>query len=140
MIDEKIFLNETQRSQLDRTIEQYRVAQDEYSSSEAKRNAINSALKFMLSDYGITKYEAEDGSKLSMTTRPNIKWDDDKLLAYCESLNIDGLIKTKKYVDMDALESALYHGTIKAESLKPYQIVKPDIVTLKLTQSKVLKG
>lgn len=138
MTNEKIILDESQKSQLDRTIEQYRIAQDEYNSSEAKRNAINSALKFMLSDYGITKYESKDGSKLSMSTRPNVKWDEDKLLAYCESLNIDGLIKTRKYVDMDALESALYHGTIKAESLKPYQVVKPDIVTLKLTQSKVL--
>ena len=50
------------------------------------------------------------------------------------------LVKTKKYVDMDALESAIYNGRVQAESLKPYQIVKPDIVTLKLTQSKILKG
>ena len=140
MTNEQIILTEDQKTLLNRTIDQYRVAQDEYASSEAKRNAINSTLKFMLSDYGISKYEADDGSKLSMSSRPNVKWDEDKLLAYCETLNVDGLVKTKKYVDMGALESAIYNGRVQAESLKPYQIVKPDIVTLKLTQSKILKG
>jgi hypothetical protein len=140
MTNEQIILTEDQKTLLNRTIDQYRVAQDEYASSEAKRNAINSTLKFMLNDYGISKYESDDGSKLSMSSRPNVKWDEDKLLAYCETLNVDGLVKTKKYVDMDALESAIYNGRVQAESLKPYQIVKPDIVTLKLTQSKILKG
>ena len=47
-------------------------------------------------------------------------------------------MQTKEYVDMEKLESLLYNGTIQAESLKQFQVVKPDIVTLRCTQKKIL--
>lgn len=136
-IDE-IILTDEQKAQLDMLSEQYRDASDEFTVCETKKNALNAVIKNMLDSFGVMKYESDSGLSLSMTKRPNIKWDEDKLLAFCRTLGIPDLIKTREYVDMEALEAAIYRGQVTAESLKPMQIVKPDIVTLRLTQKKQL--
>ena len=131
-----IILTEDQKSTLDTLVESYTEALGEYNVSEAKKNAFNISIKETLKEYGITKYSASNGFNISVSTRPNVKWDEESLLNYCRTLNITGLIKTKEYVDMDVLESAIYNGKVMASSLKPFQNVKPDIVTLTCKESK----
>lgn len=137
MIDE-IILTEDQKEQLNELSEQYKEASDNLKSYEAKEKALKSILKETLKDFGVTKYVSNSGISLSVSSRPNVSFDENLLLDYCKKLNIPGLVQTKEYVDMEKLESLLYNGTIQAESLKQYQVVKPDIVTLRCTQKKIL--
>ena len=137
MIDE-IILTEDQKEQLNELSEQYKEASDNLKSYEAKEKALKSILKETLKDFGVTKYVSNSGISLSVSSRPNVSFDENLLLDYCKKLNIPGLVQTKEYVDMEKLESLLYNGTIKAESLKQFQVVKPDIVTLRCTQKKIL--
>lgn len=138
MKKEEIILTDEQKQQLDEMAEQYIEAQAEFESAESKKNSINLIIKQMLSSFGVTKYVSESGITLGITTKHNIKWDEDRLIAYCRGCGVDGIIKTKEYVDMDALESAIYRNEILPESLKPMQIVKPDIVTLRCSKKKQL--
>ena len=138
MIMDEIILTQEQQAQLDELSMQYKQASDEFACYEAKKSALNLVIKNLLESFGVTKYSSPNGLSLNVSKRPNIKWDEEKLLAFCRTLGIAGLIKTREYVDMEALESAIYRGQVQAESLKPFQIVKPDIVTLKLTQKKTL--
>lgn len=140
MKDEEIILTESQELEIDGISEMYNDALNEYKSAEAKKDAFSSILKQTLKDYGLAKYTSKSGISISVTSRPNIKWDEDKLLKFCMESDVDGLVKTKEYVDMDALESAVYNNKIKAEDLKKFQIVKPDIVTLRCTQKEIIKG
>lgn len=137
MIDE-IILTEDQKEQLNELSEQYKEASDNLKSYEAKEKALKSILKETLKDFGVTKYVSNSGISLSVSSRPNVSFDENLLLDYCKKLNIPGLVQTKEYVDMEKLESLLYNGTIQAEELKQYQVVKPDIVTLRCTQKKIL--
>lgn len=137
MIDE-IILTEDQKEQLNELSEQYKEASDSLKSYEAKEKALKSILKETLKDFGVTKYVSNSGISLSVSSRPNVSFDENLLLDYCKKLNIPGLVQTKEYVDMEKLESLLYNGMIQAESLKQFQVVKPDIVTLRCTQKKIL--
>lgn len=137
MIDE-IILTEDQKEQLNELSEQYKEASDNLKSYEAKEKALKSILKETLKDFGVTKYVSNSGISLSVSSRPNVSFDENLLLDYCKKLNIPELVQTKEYVDMEKLESLLYNGTIQAEALKQYQVVKPDIVTLRCTQKKIL--
>lgn len=138
MIDEKEILSDDQRKELDLLASQYQKASDEVTMAKTKKDSLNSVLKTVMESYNVKKYVSSDHILLSVSTRPNISFDEDKLLAYCQSLDVDGLVKTKEYVDMDVLESLIYHNKVDKKKIKECQIVKPDIVTLKCSQKKPL--
>ena len=64
-----------------------------------------------------------------------------KLLKVLQDVNIDGLIKTKQYVDMDVLENALYRGQLSEEVILTLDKCKEvkEVVTLKITKVKEKK-
>lgn len=134
----EIVLTQDQKDELNRLAKKYNESLSTYKSYEAQKNADNLVLKSVMSAYGVSKYMSDDGVKISVSTRPNISWKEDDLLDYCKTLDIDGLVKTKEYVDMQALEDAIYRNEINPENLKKFQIVKPDIVVLKCEQKEKL--
>lgn len=131
-------LTEEQKLQLDLLSDQYAEASDEYTSADAKKKAINMIIKQAMSDFGITKYVSGSGVSLSVTTKQNVSFDEDKLLELCKQMNIPNLVKTKEYVDMDVLEGLLYNRVISAESIASAKVVKPDTVTLRCTKKQAL--
>lgn len=133
-----LVLDKEQQDQLDLLSEQYAQASDEYNSADSKKKAINAIIKQVMDDFGLTKYESSDGISISISKKPNISFDEAKLLAICKGLNIDGLVKTKEYVDMDVLEGLLYNRKINQDVLNPAKVVKPDTVTLRCTKKKQL--
>ena len=136
--NEEIILTNDQKQQLNELSEQFMDACNQYTSADNKKKALNTVIKSLMADFGVSKFVSDSNVSLSMSSRPNIVFDEDKLLALCKSLNIEGLVKTKEYVDMDVLESAIYHDSTIKSKLKEVQIVKPDVVTLKYTQKKSL--
>ena len=139
MSSEGIILTPEEKQSLESLCEDYNEACEEASSYENKKKALNSYIKQTMSEYGIDKFVSSTGISLSVSTRPNVSWNEDSLIAYCDKLNYPNLIKTKKYVDFEVLEALIYSGTIKPEELKPFREEKPDVVTLKCTKKKVLK-
>lgn len=134
----EVILTPEEKDSLETLCEDYNTACEEATSYDNKKKALNTYIKQTMSDYGITKFVSSKGISLSVSSRPNISWNEDALTAYCDSLNLPDLVKTKKYVDFDVLESLLYNGVIKPEQIKEFRNEKPDIVTLKCTQKKVL--
>ena len=61
-------------------------------------------------------------------------FDEEALIAKLKELKVRGIIKKKEYVDMDALESAIYHEKVNAIELASCQI-KKEVVTLRLSTS-----
>jgi len=81
-------------------------------------------------------------AKKTISTRESI--DEEKLIPIIKSWNIpnEDIIKTKEYVDMEALENAIYNGLISQEQLVEMSSAKTvkEIVTLKVTKKKENKN
>lgn len=135
---EEIILTDEQRSQLNEMSSEYNAVCNEYISIDNKKKALNTVLKSLMESFGIKKFVSDDNISLSVSSKPNISFDEDKLLNLCKGLNIDGLVKTKEYVDMTVLEESMYRDNSLKDKLKEVQIVKPDIITLRCTQKKQL--
>ena len=52
-----------------------------------------------------------------ITVKKSESFNDEKLLRIIKQLGLDELIKTKEYVDTDAMEEAIYNGTITQNML-----------------------
>lgn len=138
VIEEPI-LTQSQKQMMEQLFEQYQQVCDEFNVIEAKKKALNGIIKQMFSDMGVTKYYSESlHSTMSVSSRPNVSWDENALLCYCKTLTVPGLVKQKDYVDMECLESCLYRGEVEAKEIAKFQNKKPDIVTLKVTQKQKL--
>ena len=62
---------------------------------------------------------------------------EEALIEKLKDMKVSGIIKKKEYVDMDALENAIYNGKVDAAALASCQTTK-EVVTLRV--SKVKKG
>ena len=60
---------------------------------------------------------------------------EEALIEKLKEMNVDGVIKLKEYVDMDALENAIYNGELNAAELASCQ-TKKEVVTLRVTKIK----
>ena len=135
---EEVILTEDQKAQLDELSAEYKEVCDRYKEIEAKKNALNSVLKTMFETYGVSKYTSSDDISITISKKPNVSFDEVKLLNYCKGLSIEGLVKQKEYVDMTVLEESIYRDASIKESIKGFKIVQPDTVTLRCTQKKKL--
>lgn len=135
---DQIILTDAEKVQLDELSRQYADVCDQFNAIKAKKDALNGVIKSMFDSYGISKYISSDDVSLSVSVKHNVSFDTDKLLSFCKELNIDGLVKTQEYVDMDELESALYRDKELKESVGKLKIVKPDTVTLRCTRKQTL--
>lgn len=80
--------------------------------------AENAEIKRIMSEEGIDSISS-GGYKVTYSITERNTMNEDKLLALLQDKVSaeSGIIKTKKYVDMDALESAIYNGAIPKEVL-----------------------
>lgn len=131
-------LTKEQKEELDVLTSQYVQACENFTVAEATKKALNATIKELFSQYGIKNFLTEDGNNFTVTIQHKTSFNEDRLLAFCKKTGIPDLVKTKEYVDMDVLESALYNKQVNPEEIKEYQVKKPDVVTLKYTQKKTL--
>ena len=94
----------------------------------------NKKIKKIMAEQGITEF-ATHGlvAKISVSERVDLM--EDVLIEKIKELGIKGIIKTREYIDMDALETALYNGLINPAMLAQAQI-KKEVVTLRIRQEK----
>lgn len=106
-------------------LDNYKKSTDEY----------NKQIKKDMTDLGKSEFETDDGiiAKLSVQNRES--FNDDLLLKKITELDIPGIIKTKQYVDMDALEDAIYNGQLDASELSSCKVVN-QVTVLKVSKRK----
>ena len=130
---EETILAEDVQWTLNAAIEKYYDINEEYQSLGATTELYNKSIKDLFDEHGISKYTTPNGLKCSVSTTTKPVFNEEKLIDYIKSTGVEGIIKTKEYVDMEALENALYHGTIKGADLQPF---KEDKITKTLRCSK----
>ena len=110
---------------------------DRFTALEAEKKAYNNIIKTMMAENDIKKYVSPDGISLSVSTSNRTTYDEDGLLKFAHTIDVNGLVKTKEYVDMDVLENALYHKQISSDDIKPFINVKV-VESLKCSQKELL--
>lgn len=105
-------------------LDNYKKSTDEY----------NKDIKEIMGQLDLNEFESDDlVAKIGVQNRES--FNEDKLIDKLKSLNVSGVIKTKEYVDMDALENAIYNELIDASELTSCKEVKT-ITNLKVSKKK----
>lgn len=94
----------------------------------------NKKIKKIMAEQGITEF-ATNGLVATVSVSERVDLMEDVLMEKIKELGIEGIIKTKEYIDMDALETALYNGLINPAMLAQAQ-TKKEVVTLRVRQEK----
>ena len=126
---------------LEELIPQYAENKNELDSYRKICDKENAQIKDLMREEGITEKEAGGfTAKYSVTKRESIN--EEKLLEVLKKYKVPGIIKTKEYVDMDALEAYLYGAdTLSTEFATDLEACteKTEIVTLRVGVTKKKK-
>lgn len=95
----------------------------------------NAAIKEIMLKENVTEIITDDGIKATCSIAEKESFVEDALIEKIKSLGVKGIIKKKEYVDMEALENAIYHGKLNAAELATCQ-EKKQVVTLRVTKAK----
>ena len=95
-------------------LDKYKKTTDEY----------NKQIKSELNKLGTTEFVTESGLVAKLAIQNRESFNEDLLIAKLKELEVNEVIKTKEYVDMDALEDAIYNGKLNASELSNCKIIK----------------
>lgn len=90
----------------------------------------NKQIKDIMLSNGMTEVE-HNGTRVTCTVSQRQEFNEEALIAKLKQLKVKNVIKKKEYVDMDALENAIYNGELSAAELAPCQVTK-EVVTLRV--------
>ena len=113
-------------TRLEEVIPQYQTINNQYNTMGKTVKSLGSEIKDLMGDIDMDSYEV-DGIKAKVTHVQSVSFDEEILLATIKDLGLNHLIKTKEYVDMDLLESAIYRKEIDAQVLAPAQVIKDQV-------------
>lgn len=127
-------------SMLDKLIPQYaenKAQLDIYKKECDKENAL---IKSMMLDGKLDKREAA-GYKATCTVSTRETMNEEILLEIAHNYGISEIIKTKEYIDFDALEYAIYNNKIPDDVILEMDKAKEskEVVTLRVTKIKEKK-
>ena len=113
---------------------QYNLYKKQY---DQENKEIKSIIDKIMHEEELTEYTCE-GSVFKATVKEKITEDfnEGRLLMRLKELGVEGVIKTREYVDMDELESAIYNGEVDATKLAD---CKDSTRSIRLTISKIKK-
>lgn len=98
-------------------------------------SAQNTEIKVIMNEFKLDKYETDAGS-VSLSERTTEDFVEERLIEFLKARGLDkDIVKTKEYVDFDALESAIYHEKIAGDNLKDMNSCK-DIKTTQVLRIK----
>lgn len=102
----------------------------------------NDEIKSIMSEEGVDSMTA-GGYKVTYSVSTRQTMNEDKLLALLQDKVSaeSGIIKTKKYIDMDMLEKAIYNGAIPKEVIIEMDNCreKKEVATLRISKAKEKK-
>lgn len=89
----------------------------------------NTQIKVIMSELNIKEFETDNG-KVILSDRKTEDFNEDRLIKFLKERGIENdIIKTKEYIDFDALESAIYHDKISGDNLKDMDSCKDVKIT-----------
>lgn len=126
---------------LDSLIPQYFTVNSELTVIKNHRDKINTDIKDIMRDYVLPNYIA-DGYKATLSISDTVTMDEDILLDILHKHPTIAFfcVKTKEYVDFDALESLIYKGEIGEDILLEMDKAKKTTTKETLRVTKVKKG
>jgi hypothetical protein len=98
----------------------------------------NKEIKTIMLGAGLREFVVDD-IKASCSVSEREDFIEEALIAKLKEMKVPGIVKKKEYVDMDALENAIYNGKIDAAALADCQ-TKKEVVTLRVTKLKRKEG
>lgn len=125
---------------LDTLIPQYAANKNELDSYKKLCDKENAQIKAIMKDFVVTGYEA-GGYKASYIVSKRETLNEEKLLEIAHQLGISEIVKTKEYIDFDALEKAIYDGRISEDIMMEMDKAKEvkEVVTLRVAKIKQKK-
>lgn len=122
---------------LDTLIPQYAANKAELDGYKKICDNENSKIKEIMKDFVLTHYEA-GGYKASYSVSERESMNESMLLDIAHKHGISEIVKTKEYIDFDALEDAIYNNRISQEVLLEMDKAKEvkEVVTLRVTKIK----
>lgn len=122
---------------LDELIPRYAINKAEADSYKKICDRENAQIKAVMADFAVQQYEA-GGYKATYSVSTRESMNEDKLLEIAHIYGIPEIVKTKEYIDFDALEDAIYNNRISNEILMEMDKAKEvkEVVTLRVTKKK----
>ena len=122
---------------LDELIPLYAANKSELDSYKKICDEENTQIKELMKDFVLSNYTA-GGYKASYVVQHRESMNEDVLLEIAHYYGIPEIVKTKEYIDFDALENAIYNGKISQNIILEMDKAKEvkEVVTLRLTKVK----
>lgn len=122
---------------LDRLIPQYALNKQEADSYKKLCDKENALIKEIMKKFVVADYTTAD-YKASYNVSERTSMNEEMLLEIAHNYGLSDIIKTKEYIDFDALEKAIYDGKISNEILLEMDKAKEvkEVVTLRVTKRK----
>lgn len=128
----------TATTDLDNLISTYALNKQELDSYKKICDAENAQIKDLMYQFGETEHSnGEYVAKRTEVEKESLN--EEKLLAVIKAHNIKDVIRTKEYVDMDALESYLYNNVATDELATDLAKCKETKTEVRLTVRRVKK-
>lgn len=129
---------------LDELIPHYGNAKASMDEYKKLCDADNKEIKNIMGDYALQHYES-GGYKVTRSVTERESLDEDILLDILKDIPEiaqSDIIKTKEYIDMDALERAIYAGALSNDTLLKMDKAKDTktVVTLRISKVKKKRG
>jgi hypothetical protein len=109
----------------------------EENAAKKEADVYNADIKTIMGEQGLTEFST-DTAKASITIAVKNDFIENRLIEVLKDLKLKNIVKKKEYVDMDALEDAIYKGKIDPIALKDCQTSK-EVITLRVTAIKKKK-
>ena len=110
-------------NELNRLIEEFGEQNEEVKRLKKSTDVLNVQIKEILSK---AENHTVDTERFTATYSESVSesFDEDRLLEKLREMGVEGVIKTKEYVDMDALEDAIYNGKVAGSDLADCKVTK----------------
>lgn len=123
-------------SSLKSLVESYIVNKQKEDDFKKKASAENTQIKELMHEYNLTEVSTDLGTA-KITEQEKVTFIEEKLIEFLKTNNVaNNIVKTKEYVDFDALESAIYNEKIPAELIKEMSSCQEKKITTVLRISK----
>lgn len=124
-------------TRLDELIPQYASNKNEMDAYKKLCDKENAEIKSIMKDLALQKYEAGE-YKATYTISKRETMDEEILLEIAHQFGIPEIVKTKEYIDFDALENAIYNGKISPEILTEMDRARSvkEVITLRISKKK----
>lgn len=123
---------------LSKAIDDYKEGKDKENSLKKENEEKNKEIKDYMISHNLTKSSSDKYTATLSTTEKESLNDELAIEIIKEHLSgalLNSVIKTKEYIDEDALEKLVYNGDFDPTVLSKAKIIKP-VVTLRVTKKK----